>query len=173
VDFNLDSQVIRRQDLIDLGDAFKEALAPLSTVVEHMKVQNARLELVTWWIGAVGFISLLSLVLHLWAISRIESTAVVLNEAAEQLIDMRKQLDGTSAELDKVKKTAQATDAKVERAAQSAPKLELVAQPDPARARKAPVVLRVVAPAASGQSASPLQGLTRAIEIPLPAESAR
>lgn len=158
---NADSQVLRRQDLADLGGTFKDALRPLKEILDHMRGLNARyaasnrqLRRVTRFQVAISLVSasiLLVLVVtvgYMWrALDMLESHTTTLGQLEE---DVKAQ----TSELTKVKQTTQQTEervAKAEEKQDSAPTLELIPETDPVKARRAPVRLRVKAPAVQAQ----------------------
>lgn len=97
--FYPDHQVIRRQDLVELGDTFKTALSPVSSLVEVNKEQNIGMsqmlsqmsrhtELMSrfqFMLVAVTVVSAVALLLHVGAVWSIRYILVRIEETAQKL----------------------------------------------------------------------------------------
>lgn len=185
-----DSQVIRRQDLVELADDFKEALKPVGTVIEHVKESNfrytrtnSRLKHVTWWLAAVVVLLVLTLGAVLYALYTLGVTAKRVDETATRQGNMEQQFQTTATELGKVRTTTEDTQQKMAKAKEredSKPTVELVPEEDPVKARKSPLKVRVTAPKGSAVPTPtavhvlprrPAQKKPKSVEIPISAEA--
>lgn len=179
---------IRRQDLVDLGNDFTQALKPISTLVEHMKDGNERVDALR---GAVrrqtyaiwGVIVLVVVVLARMYSLSVRQEANSLNTAA-----LQKDLAGALVELKAITKVAAKTSESVEAAEERAlthPTVHLVPETDPEKAKTAPMKILIETPremprealATKGSSSSHKSAKRKpsmksaTVEIPIPAEA--
>ena len=90
---NANSQVIRRQDLIDLGDSFRKALDPLGQLVETLQRQAAYASRLQAWLVIVAALSTFGILLHLSALYALYTTAQDLQETAARTATIAARLD--------------------------------------------------------------------------------
>jgi hypothetical protein len=176
---NLDetSQVIRRKDIRELGDDFKKALRPLSTLVDRMKEQNIdsrhtkkRMVWVVRWLImlSVGGLAVLAM---LYVANRMMTKAALLmdesNLRQKQMQDEQRQLFDELKKLTSVAKETKKTVEGIEEEQEEKAKVELVPETDPVKALHAPVKVRILP---SRKSKSPLGD--GKVKAPSPAQSA-
>jgi hypothetical protein len=151
------SQVIRRKDLLTLGSTFKDALLPMKSILEHMKGLNARWSagnkqmrrLALFQLG-VTLLSLSCLVILLIALKYAWASLTLMEQHTDKLGNLEKEFNAQTKQLSELENVAHNTEQKVQEVKEdqdTKPTLELVPETDPVKARRAPVKLRVTAPA--------------------------
>jgi ABC-type transport system involved in cytochrome bd biosynthesis fused ATPase/permease subunit len=184
-----DDNHVRRKDLVELGDTFKTALAPVSTLVTHIKEQNEnsvellnrmdaqarRTDRLQRWMfvnTAVALAAITILVVVIFSVrqvvGQVDSTARELREVAASVNSARESAEETKEKVAEVS-SAQAAQSRV----------ELVPETDPEKAEEAPVLVRIVAPSrppnvrasVGGASQKAAEGPEQVVEVPIPKES--
>lgn len=151
------SQVIRRKDLLALGESFREALDPLRGLVECMKKQVAGMQRLQQWLLTLTAISMMGVVMHLLALRSTLNTSRELARTVVQLDDIERRMQSMSTAAARAAVAAEATKASTQALASAqaqAPVVELVESVKKTGQRKAPVFLRVSAPMASTSSSA-------------------
>ena len=191
-------QVIRRQDLVNLGETFKTSLSPVGKIITHMKRQNERsadlsdhmilqvkrMYLLQFWIYFVLGVCILTIGFHVYNYVHIQRLTVQVGRTVNKL-------DGVAKAVISVKESAEAVQADVAEVSSvqaASPRVELVPETDPKKAKSAPIRVRVFAPTkeakalrkqvepllpASAEDAHSAQAEapdTFSAEIPIPAE---
>jgi len=150
------TQVIRRRDVKQLGETFKESLSPLGQILQHMQelnlnwgLSNTRMKrLVLWQVVLLG-LSLGSLLMLALAYQQMRLALSKLTDNAAQLHEVQVSMQANVEELQKVRTSTFNTEVAVEavkKEQEERPKLELVPETDPVKAMRAPVRLRVLPP---------------------------
>lgn len=151
------SQIIRREDLVNLGNAFKSSLSPVGGLVDHVKQQNDNSVLLLEgmksqarhadrlqrWVLYLTLVISVGILIHLGSLYR-------LTQVSKQVDSTAKKLESVSTAVVSVKKSAEATQAGVEEVSQAqseASRVELIPELDPMKAKEAPLRVRVVTPA--------------------------
>lgn len=153
------SQVIRRKDLVDLGETFKVALSPIAALVETNKEQNTNMSAllhemqkqsrhmarIQRWMVGIAVSAVLGIAAHLSALWSLRNITIRVDSTTTQLDEMAKQV----AQAEKAASEARSEAQTISSVQASQPRVELVPETDPKKAEEAPVRIRVVAPAAS------------------------
>lgn len=160
---NEDAQVIRRQDLTDLGNTFKEALGPVQGLVGLVGDQNALVKETNQqskdtnrkqkWLGiwlimltAGFFMGVVKQVQTSWDQ---EETAKLQRELIEGGAKVQKDLAAVTTELRGLVKLSKKTGKQVEdikEEREDEPEVQLIAETDPIKARRAPMKVRIIPP---------------------------
>lgn len=156
-----DTPIIRRQDLLDLGDKFKQSLAPAGGLIGLVSEQNEtqrdtnRCVKVTskqqtkhsWLLFLLSAIVLTVAVVQIHA-SIIQNRAnIQQKEVAKSNVQTRKELEDVTKELRGLVKLAKKTGEQVEdikEEQEDEPEVQLVAETDPVKAKRAPVKVRII-----------------------------
>jgi cytoskeletal protein RodZ len=177
-------QTIRRRDLKKLGDTFEKSMRPLCEVLQHMKalnnnwtVSNRQLKHVLRFQLLLLLLSLGSLALLGLAAQHMQQALLQLADNTEKLQQVQGSVQATVEELRKVRTSTSNTEEVVEavkKEQDARPQLELVPEPDPVKARRTPVRLRVLPPVQAplpvpSASLVPSASASAVAEIPLPA----
>jgi hypothetical protein len=70
------SQIIRRKDLVSLGDSFRASMIPFDTLARHVQRQVILVNRLQYGLFALFVVSIALLVSTLWLIHRVETRAV-------------------------------------------------------------------------------------------------
>lgn len=189
---SLDSATIRRKDLISLGSTFKQALSPLSKVLEHIKQTSLQYSDVLMHLRFGRRLQLFATLLQIVVLAVMVHSAYLLWQGAKkqdlhlkEQIKIRDRTDKALDQLGKLVETTKETQRTVETEA-SKPSVQLVQELDPEKAKKAPMKLVIEteseAPAAPQPKAAPTTHKKptskkkaapkrRSLEIPIPADS--
>ena len=179
------AQVIRRQDLLDLGNVFKSALSPFAELVSCMKQQNEQMEQastrlvemslvlrkVVWGMVTLTLISALGVGMHFVTLNRLQATARVQAQTTQDISELGGKFRVTTDEMSSLKRATENTQQTVERQANTGSKVELVAETNPMLARRAPLKLRVSPPSALKPAPESSIASSGTIEISVPVES--
>lgn len=178
-----EAQVIRRKDLTDLADTFKQALCPVQNLVGLVGDQNVLVKETNrqvkdtshkqkWqsvWLIAltIGFIAVAV------AQTRTSSAQDVTAKSQKQLVEsgaqVQKDLSDVTVELRGLVALAKKTGQQVEdikENKETEPEVQLVAETDPVKARRAPVKVRILPPKKKGAAPPPQS----AVELPIPSK---
>jgi hypothetical protein len=173
-----ESQIIRRRDLKSLADQFADSLSPLDRLITLMQEQNVELKrvsivlrrvMVAMLVMAVAMV--IALYMHVMNTRKAVLLSDSMGEAAEQMTLLEGEIGTIISELAQVKDTASSTEKKVEQAqeqTESKPQLEIVAETDPVKARRAPMKLRLLPPVKADVPMAPLEVLSSSAEAPPP-----
>lgn len=158
------SQVIRRRDLLELGTSFRESLTPLKDLVEYMRRQVASVDRLQSWLFVLVGLATVGMVLHFMALMAVYNTSRDLEQTVNKIDQLEQRVNNVNTSANRAASAAEAAqkDTRAIASAQaSAPLVELIPEPDPVRARSAPVILRVSSPKAVGaSSAAPAASVT-------------
>ena len=155
---------LRRQDLIDLGEVFKTALAPVGAIVDHMKAQNvtsadllkqmeqqsARMGRLQRWVVLLTLTCAVLTTVSLLAAYQLTRLTAQTDDVSSHMTKTAHRLSTLAADVTKARASVEATReevAVVSSAQAVATRVELVPETDPKKARRAPMRVRVVAPA--------------------------
>lgn len=162
-----ESQVIRRRDVVDLGATFTQALSPLGDLVVEMKSQNVNTKLTSTHVRRlVIWMTILSAGWVYTSYMDHKNAEVTKNTADQQssmVSDNKKlqtDLTQTNKELRELVALAREIDKTVddiEEDQDTKPQLELVAETDPVKAKKAPMKLRVTPPTRASDDGGTMQ----------------
>jgi hypothetical protein len=175
------ASLIRRQDLLDLSNVFRELMGPVTEVLKTLKEQNEvqretnayvkhtskkQARQGAWLIVlALGFIvvSIMQVYFgHMQDQTSHKQEAVIRNneQVQEELVkvaaDLRDSLEITRRAKDGIEDIKEN---------QNSPSVELVAETDPVKAKKAPVKLRILPPRFKEGTVSPEP--SAAVELPI------
>lgn len=157
------SQIIRRQDLVDLGDSFKSSLAPLSDLVDFMKRQVSLVARLQKWLFVLVALVVVNIIVLFVALLVLDSTASSLASAVDKMNDLElriRTVGNTATRAASAAEAAQRDTQAVASAQATTPRVELIPEPDPVKRRSRPIVLRVIAPPSSASAASPPASVT-------------
>lgn len=177
----LDSQVIRRRDLIRLGEEFTAALRPLGDLIDHVKEGNDRFKdgalmfgIITKWLRVAVVLSVLVLMLQITLAVLMWSTLAIQTKVAHQqqkdsaaqaavAADMRRMV----ATANELLKRADEADERDSTLAQ----VTLVPELDPAKAEEAPLKVRITPPVHYDDRGAKKPEHAPAVELPVPMDT--
>ncbi len=163
------SQAIRRQDLVDLGSSFLQAMEPLRDIVKHMRGQVANIDRLQRWLFTITALLVIALVLLVGNMLRTSATANVLQRTAAQLDVLEQRISAVNKTTIRAATASEAVqrDAMALVVAQeSEPTVELSPEPDPVKARTAPLRIRVLPPKISKKEVAPVLKAAAAASAP-------
>jgi hypothetical protein len=159
------SQIIRRQDLVELGDKFTAALLPVATLVQFQQesihtmerlhagmeyqARATRMQTMFLWAVMVTAVVVLCLVYN------------VANKVEEQSLRMgsiQSQLNSTVDKVQLLSRTTKETNDSVsaaEERARTQPTVQLLPELDPEKAKRAPMKLRIETPSEESSPKAP------------------
>lgn len=171
----------RRKDLVELGEAFKEALKPVGSLVSSMQKQNTnsielldrmsmqaqRTDRLQRWVFINTAVALLAMVILIvvtlsvrQVVRKVDMTAGHLESVAATVSSAKRSADEVKAEV-----------AQVSSAQANQPRMELVPETDSERAMGTPVRVRIVAPTPTPSVSPTDSGTPRRASQPPPARS--
>jgi hypothetical protein len=145
---DIDSQVIRRKDLVELGDDFKRALSPITVVISHLERTNKDVRLTRLLVLLVAALAAVVLVVLFLVVRQVAGVVQQVEGLHSRGVVAVEELEKLTVAVTQAKASTE----RVEEASKSQSTLQLVAETDPVRARKAPVKLVIQPPAASTSS---------------------
>lgn len=135
------SQVIRRQDLIELSANFVRALTPLGTVIEQLAHAHQAVKDVRRVVLLCVILVLLSFLLAVVLLFRMEASMADMETLHRKNEALARSVAQATVEIRKTKSVAERTE---KRAAEQTT-VQLVPETDPAKARRSPVKLVIEA----------------------------
>lgn len=178
-----DTPIIRRQDLIDLGNKFKQSLKPVGGLINLVSEQNEvqrdtnRCVKVTskqqtkhsWLLLLLTSIVLTVGVVQIHASSLQNEVSLRQEEAANSDSQTRKELEDVTKKLKGLVKLAKKTGEQVKdikEEQEGEPEVQIVAETDPVKARRAPVKVRIIPSKKHGKMTSSAAAAS-AVELPI------
>lgn len=178
-----DTPIIRRQDLIDLGNKFKSSLEPVGSLIglvseqnnvqrdtnRYVKVASKQQTKHSWLLLLLTSIVLTVGVVQIHASSLQNEVSLRQEEAAKSDARTRAELEDVTKELRGLVKMAKKTGEQVEdikEEQQDDPEVQIVAETDPVKAKKAPVKIRIIPSKKHGKMSSSAAAAS-AVELPI------
>lgn len=144
-----EAQVIRRQDLLDLGESFKEALSPIADLVKHVQEQNVTsnelllsmakhdegIKRVNRWLLLLAFGALVAISIHIVSVLNLYRMVLRMETTAEELNKLARKVDDGNKVTKNVKSAVEEQT--------KGPCVAVVAEDDPEEAKEAPLKVRI------------------------------
>lgn len=172
------SQVIRRKDIAELGDKFASSMAPMGQVLEEMKLQNItskqtnrQVKMLAVWLTTLTVAFTAGIILEYYNNRVTRQTSALQRQAVADGHRLKTEISGIAQEIQSLIATAKDIDEGVEEVRagkESAPKVELVAETDPVKARTAPVKVRITPPKKSKEPEPAAQAAPKPTPAPRP-----
>jgi len=183
-DVDQKSQVIRRQDLTDLGDTFKKSLAPVLSLVGLTKEQNLLVKDSNHCVKDTNYkqkwhsICLIILTAGFIAVAVAQTrtsndqdeTIKLQKEMVAGGTQVQKDLAEVTKELRELMQHARKTRedvADIKEDQDEEPAVQLVAETDPIKARKAPMKVRILPPKRKYSARKDVAPASSAVELPI------
>lgn len=161
---DITSHAIRRKDLLDLSTSFRESLSPLGDLVACMRKQLLAVDRLQAWLFVLVGLASLGFLLTFFAIWYISTIAVDMARTAEKLDDLESRLEIVYRSTQRAATAAEAAQrstqaiASAQASAALEPRVELVPETDPVKARSTPILLRVTSrPVPSPSAGAPVK----------------
>lgn len=141
------SQIIRRRDLVELGDTFKSALDPLTELVSTVKTQVSVGSRLQRWMGLLAVFTFLSTIMLGFSLFYMSKTARSLGDTVDRIERLEKEtayIRKTAASAAAAAEEARIGTQTIANVQASSPTLEIL--PPAGSSSHAPLVLRVTRP---------------------------